>query len=1020
MSDPKLISPLLDGFAMGEPISEHDGVRCCPAIDESTGEKYIVKIISIPASQVKLEALLLSGAYPDQEAAVKYFKDLADGVVEEAKTLKQLSQMEGFLPYVNWQIRPMDDEKGYDIYLLGTYKHSLRRTFRMEPMTHLRAVNLGLDLCAALAVCRRAGYLFVDLKPENVFLNAQNEFRISDLGFVRLNSLKYASLPERYRSAYTAPEITDAFSSLNETLDIYAVGLILYQAYNNGVLPFEGSPDPNQALPPPEYADYEMADIILKACSPKPEDRWQDPMQLGQALVTYMQRNGANDTPIVPMASISPEPLKQEPPEPEEAKPPEESETPQEPSEASEEEPKTVSDTESEEEDASEETESEEKDAVTQVEETTAEETDDHDEPEGAIESEPEAEPENDAGDDLENLSFLNDMEETDTNPDDISYQEVTDEVSEILNQVDDIVAHPVPDPVVAPEPIDVPMPEPILPDSPEEEPKENTEEAEDPKESESVDLPEEQSENTYNEANETDLDEPRKKRKFHSLVAILITLIVLVIAFTLGYLFYKNYYIQSVEGIRVEGENSSLSVYVDSQANSDLLFVTCADDYGNRYTSYIEDGKAVFENLSPNTHYSIKVQINGFHSLTGSTTAVYNTPPQTNILQFSAVTGSENGSALLSFTAETPGNSEAATWKITYSAEDEEEQSITCTGTSATLTGLTVGKEYTIRLVPEGTDFVTGNDTITFMAKDLVYAENLRIVSCVDGKLTAKWDENPDVASWKVHCHLADGTYVETKSVTENIVVFENIDTTQGYKIEVLADGMSVSERTEIAKDSVTVQNLQADASVPGQVTLTWDANSEVDSWTVNYSVEGYDAEMSAVTKENKLVITGAIPGETYAFTVSRESGNVLCETLTVETPEALPFSRNKGNSPIAAGDITFQMCKTPDIKDWNRHDLKKSDYTTSFAVGENASFVLRMMKVYDVLNDKVTVSFVSRNEEGTVVMADSAEMVWSEMWKMYYGFFDVPRIPTAAGNYVVTMYIDGGEVLRQAYSVQ
>ena len=27
LSEPKLISPLLDGFVMGDPMSEHDGVR---------------------------------------------------------------------------------------------------------------------------------------------------------------------------------------------------------------------------------------------------------------------------------------------------------------------------------------------------------------------------------------------------------------------------------------------------------------------------------------------------------------------------------------------------------------------------------------------------------------------------------------------------------------------------------------------------------------------------------------------------------------------------------------------------------------------------------------------------------------------------------------------------------------------------------------------------------------------------------------------------------------------------------
>ena len=51
MSEPKLISPMLDNFAMGGPISDHDGVRCCPAMRNDSSERYIVKIISVHTLQ---------------------------------------------------------------------------------------------------------------------------------------------------------------------------------------------------------------------------------------------------------------------------------------------------------------------------------------------------------------------------------------------------------------------------------------------------------------------------------------------------------------------------------------------------------------------------------------------------------------------------------------------------------------------------------------------------------------------------------------------------------------------------------------------------------------------------------------------------------------------------------------------------------------------------------------------------------------------------------------------------------
>ena len=238
MSEIKLISPILDNFCIGDPISDKNGVRSCPAMKENEDDRYILKVVSIPASQTKLEALLLAGAYPNAEAANAYFLEQAQALVQELETLNNLTEQDGFFPVRQWQLQPMDEgETGYDVYILTDYRRTLKRQFYKEPLTHLNAVNLGIDICAALTACRRAGYLYADLKPTNILVTQDKRFKISDLGFIKLDSLAYASLPERYRSAYTAPEIADAYSALSNTMDVYALGLVLYQAYNNGALP---------------------------------------------------------------------------------------------------------------------------------------------------------------------------------------------------------------------------------------------------------------------------------------------------------------------------------------------------------------------------------------------------------------------------------------------------------------------------------------------------------------------------------------------------------------------------------------------------------------------------------------------------------------------------------------------------------------------------------------------------------------------------------------------------------------
>ena len=306
MSDPKIISPLLDGYKLGVPISEHDGVICYPAMKENSDNKYIVKIISIPASQVQLDALLLTGAYQDPADALDYFKAQADGIENEVQLLKKLSKLEGFLSYDSWQVEPMDENRlGYEFYLVSSYKRSLDKYMRRNSMTHLGAINLGLDICAALSIARRAGYIYVDLKPSNIFLSLDKGYRIGDLGFMEISSLKYAALPGKYRSAYTAPELQDMLGTVNTTVDTYALGMILYMLYNNGVLPVV-DPESDEPLAAPVNADYEMAEIILKACAMNPKDRYADPTEMGQDLVGYMQRNRVNNVPITPPTAIPP------------------------------------------------------------------------------------------------------------------------------------------------------------------------------------------------------------------------------------------------------------------------------------------------------------------------------------------------------------------------------------------------------------------------------------------------------------------------------------------------------------------------------------------------------------------------------------------------------------------------------------------------------------------------------------------------------------------------------------------
>jgi hypothetical protein len=159
---------MLDNFEIGGPISDHDGVRCCPAMRKNSDDKYIVKIISVPASQTKLDALLLTGAYPDKTSALTYFHEVANGIIDEKKVLDNLANLEGFVSFKDCQIVPMEDGSGFDVYLLSDYKMRFNADNSFYDAEYLsfgtyEQIYLALRLATAELICEELPVFLDDI-----------------------------------------------------------------------------------------------------------------------------------------------------------------------------------------------------------------------------------------------------------------------------------------------------------------------------------------------------------------------------------------------------------------------------------------------------------------------------------------------------------------------------------------------------------------------------------------------------------------------------------------------------------------------------------------------------------------------------------------------------------------------------------------------------------------------------------------------------------------------------------------
>ena len=809
MPEASFPTDILDGFLLGQPISNRNGVKTCPAIYEESNEHYIVKIISLPASQVQVEAMLVSGACSNEEDVASYFRNQASEIIREAQQHTQITQLNQAHPFVKWEVVPMTDGIGCQVILISRYCQTLAQEMSHTSWTRHQAINMALDICSSLSLLRQNGYLYANLKPENIYKNDDGTYLIGDLGGLRVDSIKYTSLPEKYRSAYTAPEIEDIFSPISMNMDVYALGCILYSLFNENILP-----DDN--LTPAKHADYALWHILEKACSHDSTCRWQSPDEFGHALTGYLQQNAAEDKPIVPEYAKA--------------------------------DPESNNDI-----------------LFLTEEENTAQLFD-------LLLVLPDEEP---AVDILDNL-LCEDAEALDQ-PD------VSDEdVAQMLSQADNLIEHQPPQPVVAPSVYDVII---TLPESPQEDEPTVPIIAEfDPItdadiESEPVidEGPIEMPVEISDEINEDDEDEdilpgkqPRNKKW---LIPLLASVIVLITAIA-GALYYQFIYTQQIDNLIVELQSNTATVLIDSTVKDNLLTVECVDTYGNTLRAPVVNGKAVLSGLNSNTLYRIDVVISGVHKLVGNTSHTFTTATNSEIVDFTAICGKIDGSAVLSFSVNGP---QSSAWTLTYSASGEKEQSVSFSGTTVTVNGLTAGKEYTFTIAPQDDISVSGQLQLTYVAQNVVIAENLRPTVLSDNKLKVEWDlsANAIVNKWVVRCYNASG-YDQTIETNSLFAEFTVPNQTDGYTIFVTAEGMTNTANITITPNPIVITGFQTEVLQDTlHVKWTFEGSTPEESWLVNYCIN--DGDINTIICDQPSANLELVAGYRYAIRLELASGTTL-----------------------------------------------------------------------------------------------------------------------------------------------
>ena len=193
----------------------------------------------------------------------------------------------------------------YSVMVLHNGETLAARIKRKKGLSVQETLSLAQQILTGLDHLHRKGVIHRDVKPENILIDTDHRVRLLDLGVSRIERMDTSSksLAPVGTPSYMAPEVI-AGTEADERADVYSAAVTIYEMltgkYPYGEIEPFTHPTYSHFIPPGRYnpdVPPWLSEILRKACTPDPNQRYPHAADFAAALTSPPQNNLSQRNP---------------------------------------------------------------------------------------------------------------------------------------------------------------------------------------------------------------------------------------------------------------------------------------------------------------------------------------------------------------------------------------------------------------------------------------------------------------------------------------------------------------------------------------------------------------------------------------------------------------------------------------------------------------------------------------------------------------------------------------------------